>query len=226
LEKKAGIVANYAKSKGFIPFIYLKNMPNGMYQDEQGDDVWSKFYCQPEGYRWEEVSQSAHVFYSPMFYDGTIMDYIMNQASVGTTLSWSDGHYNQRVQSDIAEAMKRFLPYPEKTLGVLARGTDYVHTHLHNHAIHASLDMLCEKIDACMDEWEDIEYIYVSTEDASYCNYLKERYGNRISFTDQRRYTVKDGEMLADMHRRSTEKKWISAWDRIYCFNCIACAMS
>jgi hypothetical protein len=207
LENKVNVVANYVKNKGFIPVIHLKNMPKGMYQDEPGDEVWDKFFCQPEGYDWEEVSQSAHVFYSPIFYDGSIMDHIMSQDSAGTTLSWPNGHYNQRVQRAIADAMKRFLPYPEKTLGVLARGTDYVHTHLHNHSIHASLEMLCEKIDACMREWEDIEYIYVSTEDASYCSYLKERYGDRITFTDQHRYTVRDGEMLADMHRRSTEKK-------------------
>jgi hypothetical protein len=205
LEQKSKCVANYAKSKGMIPVMHLKSMPKNIYQDESGEEVWDKFFCQPEGYGWNEVSQSAHVFYSPMFYNGSVMEHIMNQASVGTTLSWPDGYYNQRVKSAIADAMKQFLPYPEKTLGVLARGTDYVHAHLSNHPIHASIEMLCEKIDECMKEWEDLEYIYVSTEDASYADYLKERYGSRITFTNQHRYTVRENETLSNMHRRSAE---------------------
>lgn len=79
---------------------------------------------------------------------------------------------------------------------VLARGTDYVNTHLSNHPIHASLDMLCDKIDWALKEWK-LDYIYVATEDESYYDALMRRYGGQVTFTDPKRYTVREGEMLA-----------------------------
>ena len=64
-----------------------------------------------------------------------------------------------------------------------------------NHPIHASLDMLCDKIDWALKEWK-LDYIYVATEDESYCDALMRRYGDQVTFTDQKRYTVREGEML------------------------------
>lgn len=205
---KIEICARYAKSKGFIPVIRLGRMGNScFYSDYNGDDVWSKFFNQPEGYSMEEVMNSRHVFFSPAFYNGSIVSMIMDsQCESDDVPDWPDGLYNERVKRCICEKQKAFLPYPEQTLGVLARGTDYVKTHLPNHPIHASLDMICEKIDESLDLW-NLKYIYVSTEDASYCRKLKERYGEKVFFTDQERYEVKDGELLSELHRRQEVKR-------------------
>lgn len=196
----------YAKSKGFIPVIRLEMSSGSYYSDFKGDDIWKKFYNQPEGYSLEEVMQSKHVFFCPGLYNGSIQSNIMNQFSEHTSLSWPEGIYNKRVCECINARQKQFLPCPERTLGVLARGTDYVNTHLSNHPIHATISMLCEKIDRALKEW-NLEYIYVATEDESYCRYLKERYGKRVSFTNQKRYSVRDGEMLSQMHARQKEKR-------------------
>lgn len=197
----------YAKSRGFIPVVSLKRMGAGcFYSDWEGDDVWNKFFNQPEGYSMDEVMNSRHVFFSPGFYNGNVMSIIMDRQSENVNLSWPGGIYNEQVNRCICEKEKEFLPYPEQTLGVLARGTDYVKTHLSNHPIHASIDMICEKIDECLAQW-NLKYIYVSTEDASYCRYLKDRYGGKVFFTDQERYEVEDGEMLADLHRRQKIKR-------------------
>lgn len=203
---KVEICARYAKSKGFIPVIQLKMPNNCFYKNSADDDVWAKFYNQPEGYSIEEVMQSKHVYFCPGLYNGSVQSYIMEQFCEDTALSWPDGIYNDRVKRYLEEREKLFLPYPDRTLGVLARGTDYVNTHLHNHPIHASIELLCEKIDCAMQEWK-LDYIYVATEDEKYCSYLKERYKDKITFTDQKRYSVKEGEKLADMHARNEEKR-------------------
>lgn len=39
--------------------------------------------------------------------------------------------------------------------------------------------MICEKIDEALVQW-NLKYVYVSTEDESYCRYLKERYKDKI----------------------------------------------
>lgn len=195
--------ARYAKSRGFIPVICLKRMGDScFYSDYRGDDVWGKFFNQPEGYSLEEVMNSRHVYFSPGFYNGSVMSAIMDsQCPSGGTLSWPDGIYNERVNRCLYDKSKEFLPYPDETLGVLARGTDYVKTHLLNHPIHASLDMICKKIDDVMVQW-NLKYIYVATEDASYCRLFKEKYGDKVFFTDQERFEVNDGELLSDLHRR------------------------
>ena len=47
----------------------------------------------------------------------------------------------------------------------------------------------------------------MSTEDASYHEYFTNRYGDKISFTDQKRYITKKGQMLFDMHKEEQDKR-------------------
>ena len=198
---KAVNCARYAKSKGFIPVIRLDNSKGSFYHnDGDTEDIWQKFYNQPEEYSVSEVMKSRNVYFSPSFYNGTIQERLMDMQSEDTELSWPCGIYNDRVEKYIKEKEKIFLPYPDNTLGVLARGTDYVNTHLKNHAVHAPKEMICDKIDECMHKWDDLKYIYVATEDAEYCKYFKERYKDKVFFTDQERYTVKEGETLSKVH--------------------------
>lgn len=206
--QKVETCVRYAKIRGFIPVISLKRMGKRcFYSDFDGDDVWEKFFNQPEKYSLEEVMNSRHVYFSPGFYNGSVMSGIMDsKCGENSALDWPYGLYNQRVSKCIYDKGKMFLPHPDQTLGVLARGTDYVKTHLLNHPIHASLDMLCKKIDESLEKW-NLKYIYVATEDASYCRYLKERYADKIYFTDQERYEVDEGEMLSDIHRRQDNKR-------------------
>lgn len=203
---KIEICARYAKSIGFIPVIRLTMSNGSIYSNFHGDDIWAKFYNQPEQFTLEEVMESRNVFFSPGFYNGSVQSYIMQEQCRDTRLSWQDGRFNKQVWDYIRSRQKQFLPHPAKTLGVLARGTDYVNTHLSNHPIHASIDMLCHKIDELLEAWK-LDYIYVATEDESYCKYLKERYGDRVTFTDQERYLVEPGEMLSHMHARQKEKR-------------------
>ena len=205
---KVEICAKYAKSRGFIPVISLKRMGDKcFYSDYEGDDIWKKFFNQPEKYSVEDVMNSKHVYFSPGFYNGSVMSGIMDiSCGAESGLDWPEGIYNYKVLTYLRDKEKVFLPYPEQTLGVLARGTDYVKTHLQNHPIHASLDMICEKIDEALIQW-NLKYVYVSTEDASYCRYLKDRYKEKIFFTDQERYEVADGELLSDLHYRQNEKR-------------------
>lgn len=104
---------------------------------------------------------------------------------------WSKGMFNAAVKAYIAEREERFLPS--------------VHMHLHNHPIHASIEMLCDKIDELLMEW-DLDMIYVATEDATYCEYLRKRYGERVSLTDQERYTTKKDQLLVQKHAEEEKR--------------------
>lgn len=195
--------ARYVKSKGISPVICLRKSGSSFYSDEKMEDIWSKFYNQPDNYTLEEVMQSKNVFISPGFYNGSVQSYIMNQESGTTKLVWTNGTFNQCVEQYIREKEKLFLPFPEKTLGVHVRGTDFVHTHLHNHPIHASLKEMFDKIDEVYMTWENIEYIYVATEDAQYMEAFREKYGSKVYFTDQQRYITSEDQLLSDLHRKN-----------------------
>lgn len=203
---KATTLARYAKAKGYIPVIHVRGENASFYQDFPDDDVWAKFYQQPEEVEIEEVLRSQNVTFAPFAYNGAIQDTLMNRFRPEVTLSWRHGTYNDRVMDYIKERQPRFLPHPDRTLGVLIRGTDYVSTTLHNHAIHATKEMVADKIDEVLETWGNLEEIYLATEDADYCDYFKARYGEKLHFTDQRRYRITPGEMLSDVHREETKR--------------------
>ncbi len=207
IQSKVETVARYAKSKGFIPVINLKMAGTSFYQNNSDDDIWSKFYEQPEGYTLDEVYKSKNVYFVTPFYNGSVQSTLMERMAGNTQLSWVNGVYNTRVKKYIQERLEKYLPAPSKTLGVLARGTDYVNTHLHNHPIHASKEMLCEKINEMFNNDKTLEYIYIATEDAGYCEYFKGIYKDKVSFTDQERFQTKENELLADYHRNEKIKR-------------------
>lgn len=55
-------------------------------------------------------------------------------------------------------------------------------------------------------EW-NLDYVYIATEDASYCEFFKERYGEKVFFTDQQRYVTKQNELLSEFHRSEEVKR-------------------
>ena len=121
----------------------------------------------------------------------------MENISEDAVLSWSCGEYNDAMIRYIEEKKESYLPYPDRTLGVLARGTDFVNTHLKNHPVHATKEMMADKIDELMSTWDGLEYIYIATEDLSYVEYFCNRFGDKVYFTDQQRYSTRPGQLLA-----------------------------
>lgn len=206
IRSKVEVCLRYAKSKGMIPVVNLIRSGNSFYSDYSGDDIWGKFFNQPEIYTLDEVMNSKHVYVAPGFYNGSVLSYEMEQEYKGGSLSWTDGLFNNRLREYVERRKTMYLPYPDKTLGVLARGTDFVNTHLHNHQIHADKELLARKIDEALDEWK-LEYVYISTEDASYYEYFSNRYKNKAFFTDQVRYVTKENELLSDIHNKNENKR-------------------
>ena len=136
----------------------------------------------------------------------SVLHFIMNETARDISLSWPQGIFNDRIKSYINERLNRFLPAPDRTLGVLIRGTDYINNPLPNHKKHATADMVIEKIQEVEDTW-DFDRLYLATEDEEICTKMKEHYKDRIRFTDQRRYTVKPGQLLVELHNEKKDGK-------------------
>lgn len=196
---KVFTAARYALSKGYIPIFKIVSSDSNIYSDYEYDDIWNKFFYQPEGYTIEEVLESNYLALSPNMNVLNIMRYIMDEVSEGYDLSWPDGIFNEQIKKYIRERKERFLPHPERTLGVLLRGTDYTKTRLTGHAEHATPEMIIEKVAETENTW-DFDWIYLATEDEEICMKMKKHYGDRLTFTDQERYVIKPGQILQDLH--------------------------
>jgi hypothetical protein len=206
IRSKIEVCLRYALSKGMEPVVRIVKSGESFYSDYSGDDIWGKFFNQLGDYSLDDVMHSKHVFFSPGFYNGSVQSNIMSQMSKGISLDWKHGVLNNNLIGYIAERKNKYLPYPQRTLGVLARGTDFVNTHLHNHPIHASKEMIADRIDEALRDW-NLDYVYIATEDAVYCEFFKERYGDKVFFTDQQRYVTRQNELLSELHRSEEVKR-------------------
>ena len=58
-----------------------------------------------------------------------------------------------------------------------------------------------------MSTWDGLEYIYIATEDLSYVEYFRNRFGDKVYFTDQQRYSTRPGQLLYDYHRSEPDRQ-------------------
>lgn len=196
--------ARYGAARGYRPAFMIVSADSSMYSDYPGDDIWNKFFLQPGDYSIQEVLESSYVALSPnTFLVKNVLRRILGEACAGQELVWPRGMFNEQVKDYIRSRQERFLPCPQRTLGVLVRGTDYIHNPFPNHPRQADPEQVIRRITEVEKEWE-FDRIFLSTEDADVCLRMKEAYGDRISFTDQERYRVRPGQVLVQLHQ---EKK-------------------
>ena len=199
-------MAEFAKSKGFIPVFYIINSTDNMYSDFKGDDIWGKFMKQPGGTTLDDIKEAKNVYISPNANCLNIMRYMMKcDTDESGRLDWSHGFYNDRVEQYISER-KSLLKEPKETLGVLIRGTDYQKTKMPGHNKHADVPMIVEKIKEIETE-HPYKYIYLATEDIEILDEMKNIYGSRLIYTDQQRFKIEPGQLLANLHGEDTKEK-------------------
>ncbi len=101
-------------------------------------------------------------------------------------------------------AMLRAKIQPEKCLGVFMRGTDYTSLKPGGHPIQPQLEDLTEKIDLFLEE-EQLERIFLVTEDATIYNNVKARYGDKVVIIDESEFVsnYKSGQGVADAIQQS-----------------------
>lgn len=218
--EKVFTAARYAMAKGYLPVFQIISSNDNIYSDHEGDDIWNKFFLQPGNYTLQEALASQYVAVSPNMNILNVVHSIMNDASQDARLVWPQGIFNGRINKYIQERRNRFLPVPDRTLGVLIRGTDYINNPLPNHKKHASVDMVIDKIREVEDTW-DFDRLYLATEDESVCSKMAEHFKARIRFTDQKRYTVKPGQLLVELHGGKEEGKGFLLGAEYICSVCL-----
>lgn len=157
-------------------------------------NVWEDYYEQPSSYTLDEAYQSKNVILSKFDDEKYNAPFLLKTRSfsnkwwVATYQKLADmftfvpgGMLQARVNSELDR-----LGSLEETLGVLARGTDYVSLKLKNHPIPLDTKSLIEE---CKKRLSNREYkkIYIATEDSDILEEFEKNFGDRLLFSEQMR---------------------------------------
>ena len=197
----------YVIAKGYTPVINLVSAGNSIYSDGEGDDIWSKFFRQPVRITREDLNQASDITVSPLACVTYSGKWLMQQIShCGAIDLMRPEYFNDRLQQHIKNCRERLMQEPEKTLGVLIRGTDYVALKPKGHAVQATPGQVIEKIKELAEEGWHFHNIFVATEDAVALEKMKETFGERICYVEQKRFNLPEGEYIAAQKGKDTWK--------------------
>ena len=198
----------YLTLKGYIPILHIISSDDSIYSDSPGDDIWGKFFRQPSGITMEDLENAADITYSPLMCISDSGRWLMQKMTgCGSMNLVKADYFNDRLWEHVNEYRKRILKEPDKTLGVLIRGTDYVALKLKEHAIQAPPEQMIEKIKQLSKDGWNFENIFVATEDAQALGKMEEAFGDKIKYIDQKRFTVGKGEYLSDQKGKDAWKQ-------------------
>lgn len=186
--------AAYAQCKGYTPVFQVVSSGRSIYSDYPQEDIWGKFFSQPGKYGPEDITQSNSVTFSPNFNLTNPCTRLMELLVPDMSLEFGNVLFNTKLQRYIQGQADALLPEPQKTLGVLIRGTDYAKTKPTGHAIQADVEMVIRKIYELETAWQPYPYIYLATEDADILTRMKQEFGKRLLYTGQGRSRLGDGE--------------------------------
>lgn len=209
IKNKCLTLASFAASRGYIPVIDLSASSDSIYNDHEEDNIWDKFYSQPSGYQLEEVYRSKNVTLSPLTYIMNMDLYIMNLIMQGITIYNKNISYSNRVMQFIKDNTNNLIKDNRKTLGVLIRGTDYTANKPKHESVQADAYTVIDKIKELDGQWNDYEYIYLSTEDQDIWETMKEEFGDKLISFNQARYSVKKGEYLFQKRNTRSNDGWL-----------------
>lgn len=105
--------------------------------------------------------------------------------------------FTDEVKKSVEKGNKKIQP--EKCLGLYLRGTDYISLKPGGHPIQPTLEDVAQQIDAILQE-EQLENIFLVTEDIRVYEQVKGRYGEKVVILDENEFLTnyKDGEMVLE----------------------------
>lgn len=193
---------------GQIPVIDTINVENCLkdISSAKNTNAWELYFEQPLGFGLEEIPPDAEV---------TVWDGIPNN------MPYYDMDFltNPFLQRKWRRRAKRFMkPTPElhqhiertisetpfrdadTILGVLCRGTDYTSIRPYNHPVQPETAEVLRKVN-CVMKQNDLEMIYLATEDAKIKKMFKAEFGDRVFDSQNIYYEKTQDELLTQINR-------------------------
>jgi hypothetical protein len=193
-----------ADSINAIPVIDWQYYPNSslLYDDAVGkENAWEYYFEQPGGISVRECYHSKNVIMS----NGNGME------SLSETFQYDklkESHrliekyirLNSKVSEYVDNEYKRLEMKNSRVLGVLCRGTDFIHEKPKGHAICPTVEETILKIEEKQEEWVKYDKIFLATEDEYIFNVMKKYYGDSLIYCQEHRVKNTQGKWLNELY--------------------------
>lgn len=173
----------YADLNGYIPVVDYKNHITSYHDKGDLRNIWEDYFVQPTDYKLNDVFSSKNVTHSPLFFSkdySATFDHIINNDSQ-TIMKINEFFLNKIRYNNLTSKYIEEVYQPIKKLrllGVFIRGTDYIGAK--GHHIQPSLQKIYQKIEYFLKKYEQIQGIYVSTEENEIHMNLIDKYGELV----------------------------------------------
>ncbi|MDE6566767.1 MAG: hypothetical protein K2K70_03415 [Lachnospiraceae bacterium] len=201
---------NMADSIGAEPVVDWQYYPNKYFSEDDKigkENAWEYFFLQTTDVSVDEVYKSRNVIMSSGEWE------VPGEEWADPEKVW-DNHnivekyikLNKKTEAMYLMECERLKIGTEKVLGLKCRGTDFIVTKPKGHAIVPDNELLIRTIESKMDEWGEFDKIYLSTEDENIQNKLKEYFGEKLYYTEGKRFSLNKNCWLGDIYDKERER--------------------
>ena len=185
---------DYALRNDMIPVIDMQNYWNVFLKKEELGKVnaYELYFKQPCGVTVEQALKEKSVRYIwsnvPPYCPNDSLDFLYNKELVSYYAKLAEKYmpFKEEVKQILEDERKRLLPKNCRTLGVLARGTDYTVLKPYYHPVQPTMEMIIEKVNKYKKDYA-CDKVYVATEDQNNLDALKNEFGDDLLYIDQPR---------------------------------------
>lgn len=196
----------YAISNGVIPVIDMKTEQNDCQplEEQKKKNAWNFYFEQPYSFKKEEITKkNAQITYQ--IYDirpNDSMEFFTNQDLVTywRLLVKKYMPFNKNTREYLEKWEKDLFLNKKNILGVLCRGTDYVHLKPFGHPVQPTATEIIAKIEE-LAKTKPIDFIFLATEDEYIFKVFKEKYPKKLLYVDGLRYTYTTKKYIAELDK-------------------------
>lgn len=182
LINKQVLYINYAKKRGYIPYVDWKNFNTQYYNGK--DNAWEFFFKQPLEIKEKEVYSSKNVYLSGwtyrninpsgLFESDIFFDSVLKKKS--SELLKENLAFNDEVLRLVQEESKKIDI--KNCIGLYVRGTDYVKLRPSGEYVQPNIDQVKQKVSQFIDKYQTT--IFLVTEDGKIYDELIQSFGDYI----------------------------------------------
>lgn len=207
----------YAYDSGYIPVIDMESYAS-MYLDEKDVGIvnaWENYFQQPSLYKVEEAYKGKRVIIS--YADKTIgrPDDSMLFLNWKHKIKMWNRIFRQYMQYNCETARyitnqchALFGTDKKRILGVLCRGTDYIHLKPIGHSVQPPIKNVIEKAEKTMKNYQ-CDYIFLATEDAMIVEEFAQKFGDRLIKSPSVTYRDTEQKSLAEIHHERSNDTYL-----------------
>jgi hypothetical protein len=207
----------YALEKGWIPVVDWQNRPNQYLENEKlyKENAWEYYFEQPCNYNLASINRSKNIIQDHRI-DGLILDYHIETNeeyfSYLKAIFKKYIRFNEFTHNYIEKEYQTILKDKDKILGVLCRGTDYMHKKPDGHPIQPEPEKVIKKAKEVMAD-QQLDYIYLATEDQDIYELFRNEFGEKVLTNRQNRFTKQEVAKVQYLYQikqdRENDKYWL-----------------